>query len=131
MDNLNTVADMIGDARQILLDATPPFRYSDTSLITALNMALLEARRIRADLFVYKHHNKVPFFTAVNGEPIPVEPQYRLAIAYGIVAHAMLRDEEDIPVERANSFRMMFQSSLTGVMMAPSAPTRPTQQAAS
>lgn len=127
MFNLDTVESLVGDARDILLDEVPPYRYSDNDLVKALNIALLEARRLRPDMFCYKWHNTVPQYTAVNGEKVPIDPQYRLAISYGIVAHAMLRDEEDIPTERSNSFMRSFQGMLTGVMISPVAPARPSQ----
>ncbi len=47
--DLQTVESYIGDARTLLLDQIPPFRYSDTSLLIALNLALLEGRRLRPD----------------------------------------------------------------------------------
>jgi hypothetical protein len=50
---LETVADYVDDARVLLLDQVQPYRYDDTSLLTALNVALLEGRRLRADLFVF------------------------------------------------------------------------------
>jgi hypothetical protein len=128
MYDLDTVAGYLADARVILLDKTPPYRYDDTSLIVALNLAILEARRLRSDLFTYKWHSKVPQYTANNGEPVPIEPQYRLPIVYGLVAHAMLRDEEDVPVERANSFLAKFQGMLTGVNVNPTVAARNTQQ---
>lgn len=128
MLDLHTVEGYIVDARTILQDKTPPYRYSDDSLLVALNTALLEGRRLRPDLFVYKHHTKVPHYEAISGETVPIEQQFRLPFVYGLVAHAMLRDEEDVPVERANSFLAKFQGMLTGIMVTPAAPTRPTQQ---
>lgn len=125
-DYLVSVQDYITDARTILLDTVNPPRYSDDDMLVALNVTMLEARRLRPDLFVYKHYNRVPMFAAVSGETVPIEPQFRLPVVYGIVAHAMLRDEEDVPIERANSFLQKFQSMLTGIMVGPSAPTRQT-----
>ena len=43
--NLRTVTEYIEDARTLLLDRIAPYRYSDTSLIVALNLALLDGRR--------------------------------------------------------------------------------------
>ena len=125
-DYLVSVMDYINDARTILLDTTVPPRYSDDDMLVALNVTLLEARRLRPDLFVFKHFNRVPAYSAVSGDPVPIEPQFRLPMVYGIVAHAMLRDEEDVPIDRANSFLAKFQSMLTGIMVGPSAPTRQT-----
>lgn len=125
-DYLVSVSDYINDARTILLDTTNPPRYSDDDMLVALNVTLLEARRLRPDLFVYKHFNRVPAYTAVSGTPVPIEPQFRLPMVFGIVGQAMLRDEEDVPIERANSFIQKFQSMLTGISISASAPTRQT-----
>lgn len=121
---LDSVESYILDARSILLDRTPPYRYSDDSMLIALNTALLEARRLRPDMFVYKFGDRMPSFSAVSGEHVPVEFQLRLPIVYGTVAHAMLRDEEDVPVERANAFLAKFQFMLTSIYAAPAAPTQ-------
>jgi len=43
----------------------------------------------------------------------------------------MLRDEEDVPVQRANAFLAKFQNMLTSVLATPTAPTRPTPNAPS
>jgi len=51
---LDSVESYILDVRTILLDKTPPYRYSDNSLLVAFNTAMLEARRLRPDMFVYK-----------------------------------------------------------------------------
>jgi len=122
--SLETVYSYITDARTILLDNTPPYRYSDPSLLVAFNTALLEARRLRADMFVYKFGDRVPYYAAVSDQIVPIEPQLRLPLVYGIVAHAMLRDEEDVPVERANAFLSKFQNMLTNIYAGPAVPTR-------
>src|SRR3954471_20234440 len=101
---LNSVASIIADVRTLLLDKVQPYRYEDTELLNALNTSLLEARRLRADLFVTRWGNRVPFYGAVSGEPFCVEDQFRLAFVYGVAAHALLRDDEDIQDTRANGF---------------------------
>lgn len=123
--SLETVYSYITDARTILLDLTPPYRYSDPSMLVAFNTALLEARRLRPDMFVYKFGDRMPYYAAVSDQIVPVEVQLRLPIVYGTVAHAMLRDEEDVPVERANAFLSKFQNMLTNIYASPSVPTRP------
>jgi len=125
---LDSVESYVSDARTILLDRTPPYRYSDDTLLVALNTALLEARRLRPDMFVYKFGDRMPSFGAVSSEQVPIEPQLRLPIVYGLVAHAMLRDEEDVPVERANSFLAKFQNMLVGIFASPASPTIATPQ---
>ena len=124
--DLMSVASFIDTARTILLDRTPPYRYSDDQLLDALNVALLEGRRVRPDLFVYRHGGTVPSYQAVSGETVAIDPMYRLPFLYGMVGQAMLKDEEDVPVERANSFMSKFEAMLTGVSVPGASPT--TQQ---
>lgn len=118
---LSTVTDYIDDARVLLQDTIAPNRYDDASLLVALNVALLEARRLRADLFVYRA-STVQHFTTNEDQVVYVEEQFRLAILYGLCAHAMLRDQEDIQDARAAAF-LKFSSDtlLTGRSASPPA----------
>lgn len=111
----DTVQDYIDDVRTLLQDEIAPYRYDDPSLIVAFNAMLLEARRIRADLFVTKWGAKIPHFTTVDNREVNLEPQFRLAFVYGIVAHALMRDQEDILDHRASSFMGAFNTMLAGV----------------
>ena len=117
--NLQTVNEYIQDARTLLLDRIAPYRYSDTSLIVAFNLALLDGRRLRPDLFVYKWGNRVPNYDAVSGQDVPIEPQFRKAFVYGLVAHALLRDQEDVQDARASIFQDTMESILTGIRRPP------------
>lgn len=115
MSTLATVEDYIDDVRVLLQDNRAPYRYDDTSLLAAFNETLLEARRIRADLFVYRHgHDHVPSYSTVDSEEVHIEPAFRVAFVYGTVAHALMRDQEDIEDARASAFRAAFNSMLIG-----------------
>lgn len=116
---LSTVQGYVKDVRALLLDKVAPYRYSDTALLAGLNLALLEGRRVRADLFVCRYGNDVPSYDAVDGEEVPIEPQFRLAFVYGIAAHTLYRDEEDVQDARANTFQELFHSMLVGVRPSP------------
>ena len=112
---LDTVADYITDARTLLQDTVQPYRYDDPSLLVSFNTTLLEARRIRADLFVYLHGSeRMPAFTANDDTPVDMEYPFRLAFVFGMVAHALMRDQEDITDDRARSFMSAFNSMLIG-----------------
>lgn len=113
-ERLGTVADYIKDVRVLLLDTIQPPRYKDPELLVAFNTALLEGRRLRADLFITKYGARVPAYESVDSEEVPIEPQFRLAFVYGTVAHALLRDTEDIQDQRASTFRDHFESILCG-----------------
>jgi hypothetical protein len=116
---LNTVADYVADARTLLQDQIPPYRYDDPSLLVAMNVTLLEARRLRADLFVFNLAVKgqVQAFGAVDDTYVDIEPQFRLAILHGLCGHALERDQEDVQDQRANSFLMLFNAGLIGRML--------------
>lgn len=116
MSALETVSDYIDDVRVLLQDTIAPFRYDDPSLLTALNLTLLETRRLRPDLFVYRSHQqvKVPSFTSNDDTEVEIEPQFRLALVYGVLAHALARDQEDVQDARASTFMDTFQYMLTG-----------------
>lgn len=113
---LETVADYLTDARVLLLDQFAPYRYDDPSLLTALNVALLEGRRLRADLFVFNDRKggAVPAYVSNDTTPVPIEPQFRLAFLHGIVGHALQRDQEDVQDRRAVAFLNVMSNILTG-----------------
>lgn len=114
-DTLETVSDYLSDARTLLQDTIQPYRYDDPSLLVAFNTTILEARRLRPDLFVYWcGHDKVPSFNANDNEEFRMEPAFRLAFVFGTVAHALMRDQEDIEDSRASTFMSAFNSMLIG-----------------
>lgn len=119
--NLMTVQSMINGARTLLLDKFQPYRYSDISLIAALNITLLETRRVRPDLFICRYGIEVPQFEEVSGEDIAVDSQFRLAIEYGVAGHALLRDQEDVQDQRSATFTANFYNMLVGVRQTPNA----------
>lgn len=112
---LDTVQDYVSDTRTLLQDTIQPYRYLDTELLVAFNSMLLEARRIRADLFVTKWGIRIPYYPTVDDTQVDIEPQFRLAFVYGTVGHALLRDQEDIEDGRATSFLTSFNSILNGM----------------
>jgi hypothetical protein len=111
---LETVSDYLTDARTLLLDVIAPYRYDDPSLLIALNVTLLDARRLRPDLFVYKWCEEVPNFQNNDNEEVEIEYSFRLGILYGLVGHALARDQEDVEDARATSFLGMFKDILVG-----------------
>jgi hypothetical protein len=115
---LETITDYINDARVLLQDTIQPYRYDDTSLLTAMNVTLLEGRRIRADLFVYNKKIDAPsgvqFFPLNDGSRVLIEGPFRLAFLHGLIAHALERDQEDIQDDRAAKFMAIFNNILVG-----------------
>jgi hypothetical protein len=117
---LSTVAKYIADARTLLQDKIPPYRYDDPSLLTALNVTMLEARRIRSDLFVYNFdvRGQAQAFSEVDDTPVNIEAPFRLAILHGLCGHALERDQEDVQDVRATTFLGLFNAGLVGRALA-------------
>lgn len=113
---LATITDYINDGRTILQDTIEPFRYPDAEMVTAMNVTLLEGRRLRPDLFVYTRvpGRGVQSFQANDGTELFMEEPFRLAFLHGMCAHALERDQEDIQDERAAMFMKIFNIILTG-----------------
>ncbi len=116
---LSVVADYIGDTRTLLQDVIQPYRYQDAELVVALNVAMMDARRLRPDLFlgdlVETYFDTIGTFNV--GSPnrqVPVEYPFRLAVLYGMCAHALSRDQEDTQDARAAAFMALFTGKLTG-----------------
>lgn len=121
---LDIIDDYITDARTLLQDEIQPYRYDDLSLVRAMNVTLLEGRRLRADLFVFCRENggMVPHYASKSGQPVPIEPPFRLAFLHGLVGHALERDQEDIQDNRAALFLKIFNDLLLGVRPSSLAP---------
>jgi hypothetical protein len=106
---LDLVSDYLTASRIILQDEVTPYRYSDASLILALNLGLLETRRIRPDIFLKVA--TVPTYTTTT-QTVAFDPQYRVALLYYICGQAQLRDDEQTQDTRAAIFMNKFTSQL-------------------
>lgn len=110
---LDTVAEYISLARTLLMDESDsPHRYSDASLVLALNLAIMETKKIRPDLLIGK---TIPNFTAVNSDPVDMDVMYRIPLVYYIIGHAQMRDEEGNQDQRAAGFLGLFRSQMGGI----------------
>lgn len=106
-----TVQSFITNARVLLQDTVEEYRYSDEELLVGLNMALLEARRLRPDFFV-EAEDDPPQYTLVDATEVEIDPQFYLAFLHFVVGHAQLRDEEDVTDARASAFLQSFAAKL-------------------
>lgn len=112
--NLSSVFDYITEARVLLLDVVPPYRYLDSELIIGLNMALAEARKLRADLFLSQNPpGSIPRFLVNDGTLVSIDPQYSWPLVYYLCGNAQLRDEESTQDSRAMGFFKMFNQAMT------------------
>ena len=108
---LSTVTDFVTSARTLLQDTSETYRYSDNEILTAMNIGLLEARRLRPDLFPTTP-TAVPSYTIVDGTAIAIDGQYLPALLYYVVGHCQLRDEEGTMDARAGGLMNRFVSQL-------------------
>lgn len=108
---LDTVSDYVREARTLLQDTVPTYRYADTELLSALNLGVIAARKLRPDLFTGV--KTLPYFTVSDTTAFVMDAQYRMAFLYFMVGHAQLRDEEDTQDSRATMFLSAFASMLT------------------
>jgi hypothetical protein len=120
---LETVGAYLDEARRLLQDEVTPFRYEDDDLVGALNIGLMEARRVRADLFL--PIGDVPYFAppadhvaadaTLRGTAVPLDKMYRSTLVYYIVGRAQLRDDESTTDQRAAALITNFTAQLLTV----------------
>jgi hypothetical protein len=114
MASLETVGQYMEEARRLLQDQFVPYRYPDEDLVEAMNIGLMEARRLRADLFLPLF--EVPWVdsggTIDTAAPITMDPMYRPALVYYVVGRMQLRDDEPTVDQRAASLMTKFTAQL-------------------
>lgn len=111
---LDTVGAYVAQAREILQDTTGVQRYATGSLKDALGFSLMEARRLRPDLFIDGTVQLVDSVTS-DSTAIVIDPQYRMALIYYMVGHMMLRDEEESMQQLARAYKAQFGSQLVSI----------------
>jgi hypothetical protein len=110
---LETVTNYVTEARVLLQDVVPTYRYGDAELVMTLNLGIMTARRNRPDLFLSVA--TIPQFTAADiasNTVFVMDPQYRVAFLFFMVGFAQLRDEEDTQDTRAAAFIGKFTQQL-------------------
>jgi hypothetical protein len=114
---LATVEDYVADARVLLQDVIAPYRYTDPELCTALNVTLLDVLRLRADLYLgdgtTTDFGGVDAFLVSDSTPVDIEAPFRLAVVFGMCAHALARDQEDVQDQRSQAYMALFTAKLT------------------
>lgn len=114
---LETVGQYLEESRRLLQDEIEPYRYPSDDLIDSLNIGLLEARRLRADLFLPVF--TIPWFDPTKSSPgtdlekkVPMNPMYRQSLVYYMVGRMQLRDDEPTVDQRAASLMTKFTAQL-------------------
>jgi hypothetical protein len=108
---LDKVSDYLTEARVLLQDKVVPYRYPDIDLIANLNQGLLEARRLRPELFLWDKMSAVPMYSATT-DPVAFNQQYRVSLLYYIVGRAELRDQENDEDQRAAALLGKFTAQM-------------------
>lgn len=110
---LDTVADYLSSARTLLQDTLAPYRYPDADLVNALNLGVLEVRRLRPDLVKPYFKTSLPTYSvASTATAVPFDPQYRVSLLYYICGHVQLRDDENLQDARATVFLNKFTAQM-------------------
>lgn len=117
---LETIGQYLTEARRLLQDQITPYRYPEADLVDALNVGLMEARRVRADLFLPVF--TMPWFDSAatiddtfKSKPVPLDPMYRSTLVYYMVGRAQLRDDESTTDQRAAALLTKFTAQLLTV----------------
>lgn len=108
---LDTVADYLSEARVLLQDTVAPYRYADSELVSALNIALPETAKARPDLFIGQTTFQ-SFSVSNTSVKVNMDPMYRTSLLYYVLGHAQLRDDENVTDQRAEAFFNMARSKL-------------------
>jgi hypothetical protein len=113
---LDTVNDYITMSRRLLLDELEPYRYPTVDLVDALNTGIMEARRLRPDLFISYFLTTLPSYSATSlTTAVNIDPQYRMAFIYYICGQAQLRDDEPTQDGRASAFANKFIAQMLSI----------------
>jgi hypothetical protein len=120
MPALETLGQYLEEARRLLQDEFEPYRYPSDDMVDALNIAMLEARRLRADLFLPSF--TIPWFDPTKtapgsdlAKPVPFDPMYRQSLVYYIVGRMQLRDDEGTTDARAASLMTKFTAQMISI----------------
>lgn len=109
---LLTVGDYVQEARHILMDKREPYRYGTDVLRRSLSLAILEASRLRPDLFRGRMNDLPSYDTSLDDEVVEMDPQYRMTLVYYIAGNTYIGDEEQSSETRASAFKNKFLAQL-------------------
>lgn len=111
-----TVGDVIEQVRVLLQDEdAASYRYSNASLVQALNSGLLETLRLRPDIYRTRRLQPPQYTVNLLDEPIAYEPMYIPGLVNYVVGLAQLRDAEESTDGRAAALLNTFTTKLVSV----------------
>lgn len=90
-----TYSDVIVRAREIVQDTdASSYRYSDQSMVNAVNDAILEVQRVRPDLLIGQDFDPNDILVADISTVLPIENIFFQSLVYMTAGYMMLRDNE-------------------------------------
>src|SRR5262245_55039069 len=108
IQTFTVLGDILDQIRTLLQDtdnsASSGYRYSDDSIVIAINMSMLEMFRLRPDIFLSTHFTVPQFNSGSPDAPWPIEEQWVPAIIYYAVGMTQVRDDEGTQDTRASAF---------------------------
>lgn len=113
-----TLQDIIDDARVLLNDKNDEAmgfipRYTESQLLRYAKQAIMEARRIRPDLFIENLSDTFTDLTLTSAFPMPEE--YEIVVVDFVVGRAEFRDDEFTNDGRAAALMQRFKQHLLGI----------------
>lgn len=112
-----TFQNVINDSRVLLNDEVselnPEVRYTEAQLLGYAKSALIEARRVRPDLFLSNLTTSFSSYTVSS--TIPVADEYLIALVDYVVHRAELRDDEFAVDGRSSILLQKFKANLLGI----------------
>lgn len=112
---LATLQEFLTECRVLLQDQVAPYRYPDIDLVQALNIALLEARRLRPEFFMDISFVPQGYTASTPSALVDIEPMYKPSFIYYMVGRAQLRDDESTQDARATVLINKFTSQLLDI----------------
>jgi hypothetical protein len=112
--NISTLGGLLAQVRTLLqdTDAVGGYRYSDESIVTNINQSMMDAYRMRPDLFLATGFVIPAFDTTLPNTAITIEPQYLPAFVYYVTGLTQARDDEQNQDARAMGFLKIFQQTI-------------------
>lgn len=117
--SLRTMQDLLDRVRQVLQDLdSAGYRYPTADLVGYTNDAVLEAKRLRPDLFVGAYAKALPQVSATapdfSAVAFPLPDSCFVATSNYVAGRAELRDDEYAIDGRAMTFVQAFTKTLMG-----------------
>jgi hypothetical protein len=112
-----TIDDAIEQAREVIQDTHVPYRHSDAKLVSYLNDALLDVRRLRPDLFIGALTTDPVLYTTADlgiSTAFPIDGTYFTTVADYLSLRVGLGDDEFVADGRAAALHQMFITRLVG-----------------